>query len=138
MNLTIRQRRDVSAPRKPLPGGSIPAFFVAPFDPLDRRAPRLHVLQSPAGAAAVINTMHRGTPGVIPRLGNMLREKLLNRSSEAYLSYLTGGDRYWNEAVQVLNRIQAETLDVPHDYYQQAQPSGPSPSETSGRSGGEH
>ncbi len=70
--------------------------------------------------------------GFFSRLGRTLRNAILNRSSEAYLSCLTGGESYWNEAVQSLNSIQSGNAAILHDYYVQ-----PSP-DAAERSGEEH
>jgi hypothetical protein len=71
--------------------------------------------------------------GFFTRLSRTLRNKLLQRSSEAYLSCLTGGESYWDEVVQFQNSLQTRNAAIPHDYYQQ-----PSPSLPAERSGEEH
>jgi hypothetical protein len=78
---------------------------------------------------------HRCSSGFAARLGKTLLEKLLNRSSQDYVSRLTGGDSYWDEAIQFQNSLQAGSTDVSHDYYTPAQPP---PSSPAGRNGEDH
>jgi hypothetical protein len=63
----------------------------------------------------------------VARLVQRLREALLNRTSEEYLSHLTGGESYWQDEVQFISTIQAGDSQPPLDYYQPAQSPARSP-----------
>ena len=69
----------------------------------------------------------RGTARFSARLGRAMRDALLNRTSEEYLSHLTGGESYWDEAVRSFSAIQASDCGTPLEYSESAQPPSGSP-----------